>query len=111
MQIFLIFSTSRTLLNFNTKDIRFVLDSCFKSYVFCALRDFLLHFYNLFFVLSVKSKSKNEFLLRAMKTVIRKKMGFTTKFRLIKPHQWPCNDPATKARGNRIFTLISKDQK
>ena len=31
--------------------------------------------------------------LRAMKTFIRK-------FRLIKSHQWPFNDPATNARGN-----------
>ena len=36
----------------------------------------------------------------AMKTFIRKKMGHTTYFRLIEPHQWPFNDPTTKARGN-----------
>ena len=35
-----------------------------------------------------------------MKTFIRKKMGHTTKFRLIKPHHWPCNDPTTNAREN-----------
>ena len=38
--------------------------------------------------------------LRAMKTFIREKMDHTTSFRLIKPHQRPCNDPATNARGN-----------
>ena len=32
-------------------------------------------------------KMKNEFLLRAMKTFIRKKMGHTMQYRLIKPHQ------------------------
>ena len=37
--------------------------------------------------------------LRAMKTFIRK-MGHITQFRPTKPHQRPCNDPATKARGN-----------
>ena len=35
-----------------------------------------------------------------MKRFIRRKVGHTTQFRLIKPHQWPCNHPATKARGN-----------
>ena len=39
---------------------------------------------------------------RAMKTFIRKKVGHTTYFRLIKPHQWPCNHPATKTRGNIV---------
>ena len=38
--------------------------------------------------------------LRSMKTFIRRKMGHTTSFRLLKPHQWPFNHPATKARGN-----------
>ena len=36
--------------------------------------------------------------LRAMETSIRKKMGHTTQFRLIKPHQWPRNDPAISNR-------------
>ena len=40
--------------------------------------------------------------LRAMKTFIRRKVGHTTYFRLIKPHQWPCNDLAAKARGNTL---------
>ena len=31
-------------------------------------------------------------------------------FRLIKPHQWPCNHPAMKARGNTAILRISNRQ-
>ena len=37
---------------------------------------------------------------KSNETFIRNKMGHTTQFRLIKPNQWTCNDPATKARRN-----------
>ena len=52
------------------------------------------------FVSNMQIKIRNEILLRAMKTFIRRKVGHTTQFRLKKPHQWPCNHPASKARGN-----------
>ena len=52
------------------------------------------------FMFWTANKNKKKWVpLRAMKTFIRQK---STLFRLIKPHQWLCNDPATKTRGNKM---------
>ena len=80
-----------------------------QGYRYHILRKTFSTFYRRHYEL-VSDKNQKRDPLRAMITFIRKKVGHTTLFRLIKPHQWPWNHPATKARGNILQFLQNSNR-